>query len=232
MHIKICGITNKKDALHAVREGASHIGLIFVAASPRRADRKEARSIINALAKKALVVGVFQNQSAEEIIEIALETEIDMIQLHGDENADFCREITSRLERPIIKTIIVESSEEAGQEALTQKLQNKLSPFLAPDAPVSYLLFDRIKGDKNPEWLADALLQIASLKKDRLTWPPYFFAGGLNAGNLAEIFKAIKPDGVDIASGVEVSPGIKDPTLVSAFIDGAKTIQGVLRSTK
>jgi phosphoribosylanthranilate isomerase len=227
MHIKICGLTNTDDALHAVRAGASHLGIIFVKQSPRFVSPDDASKIVQAVQGKALTVGVFQNQSLEEIAEIAVNTGIDLIQLHGGEDAVFCRSIALRLGKQLIKTIIIDHEE-------AKALSAKIASYSMGGDQVGYLLFDRAKGNTGADWLSSALAQIASLEK-HTALPPYFFAGGLTADNLKSVLEKIRPAGIDVASGVEASPGKKDAVKVSAFIAEAKNQTasiGALRSNK
>ena len=108
MHVKICGITNKQDALHAVSAGATHIGMIFVEDSPRSINEiQTAREIGQAVGENAYMVGVFQNQTAETIAQIAVHAKIDLVQLHGNEDPAFCRSIGLRLGKPVIKSIVI-----------------------------------------------------------------------------------------------------------------------------
>jgi phosphoribosylanthranilate isomerase len=222
MHIKICGITNTKDALHAVQAGASHLGMIFVETSPRCVASAEAQKIVAAVNKKAIVVGVFQNHSLEHIAETAVTTGIDAIQLHGEEDVAFCRSIALRLCKPVIKTIILGAQSNLEDEIASYGGENN----------IAYLLFDRAKGQTSKDWLADALTQISSLENQKdSALPPYFFAGGLTTDDIETVVSAINPSGVDVASGVEASPGKKDPALVDAFITKAK-MPKMVRSEK
>ena len=227
MHIKICGLTNTDDALHAVQAGASHLGIIFVRQSPRFVSLEEASKIVQAVQGKALTVGVFQNHSLEEITEAAVNTGIDIIQLHGDEDAAFCRSIALRTGKKLIKTTIVGNND-------AKALSDKIASYSMAGNQVSYLLFDRAKGNTDEGWLPSALTQISSLEKEA-PLPPYFFAGGLTTDNLKSVLEKIKPSGVDVASAVEAYPGKKDAGKVRAFIAEAKnqtaTI-GALRSNK
>jgi phosphoribosylanthranilate isomerase len=222
MHIKICGITNAVDALQAVQAGATHLGMIFVEKSPRHVTPQDAEKITAAVAKRAVLVGVFQNHSPEAIAEIVVTTGLDAIQLHGDEDPAFCRSIALRLGKPVIKTIILgegnaqSSKLQSDAQALLQK---KIADYSCRQEQVAYLLFDRAKGQTNEQWLRSALAQISSLEKQNdFTLPPYFFAGGLTVENIGAAISTIKPFGFDVASGVEASVGKKDPALVKAFI--------------
>ena len=220
MHIKICGITNINDALHAVQAGATHLGIIFVEQSPRFVKLQEAKNIVDAVEKNVIVVGVFQNQSPETITETVVKTGIDAVQLHGDEDPAFCRSIALRVGKAVIKTIILETDQTS--EAKRTSLNDKIASYASSPDQVTYLLFDRAKGLQSGEWLPSALAQVSILEKKKdFLLPPYFFAGGLTSGNIERVLDTINPFGLDVASGVEASPGQKDPALVRGFIKKA-----------
>jgi phosphoribosylanthranilate isomerase len=226
MHIKICGITNIEDALHAVQAGASHLGIIFVQESPRYVTPEDAQKIVAAVKSTAVVVGVFQNHSAEAIAEIVVKTGIDAIQLHGAEDPAFCRSIGLRLGKPVIKTIILQSDklESPDERAARQSLLTEtITSFGSPPDQSFYLLFDKAKGSPVADWMPAALAQVAAIEKQKdFLLPPYFFAGSLTPGNIQGVLETISPFALDVASGVESSPRQKDPALVSAFIAKAK----------
>jgi phosphoribosylanthranilate isomerase len=224
MHIKICGTTNSNDALQAVQAGATHLGMIFVEASPRCVTGQEAQKIAAAVQKQAIVVGVFQNQSLEAIAEIAVMTQIDAVQLHGSEDPAFCRSIALRLGKPVIKTIILAEGNQTTAKPTQAELIETIAAYSSCPDQVTYLLFDRAKGQIGEEWLPNALAQVSALEKQKdFLLPPYFFAGGLTPENLKGVLTRINPFGLDVASGVESSPGQKNPDLVRAFITAAKS---------
>jgi phosphoribosylanthranilate isomerase len=226
MHIKICGITNMEDALHAVQSGASHLGLIFVEKSPRCVAPEEAARIVAGVKSRALTVGVFQNHDVEEISKIVKETGIDLVQLHGEETPAFCKQLRKALDKPVIKTIILGEGAlptncEANRGEASLNTAN-LESYLDRDSQNSFLLFDRAKGASSDRWLSDALSLLAAMDRESANPPPYFFAGGLSPDNLQLVLEKINPAGLDVASGVEASPGKKDPAKVSKFISTAK----------
>ncbi|MBS1993273.1 MAG: phosphoribosylanthranilate isomerase [Cyanobacteria bacterium SZAS LIN-2] len=219
MFVKICGITNKSDALHAVSAGATHLGLIFVDGSPRCIkDPSLAREIVEATGDAATVVGVFQNQSVDRIAEIAAQTNIGAIQLHGDESPDFCLDVQRKLGKPVIKAITI-----AGGDMDTHGLSKRVSGYIGA---VNYLLFDRAKGDRSENWLAQAISSLQKVEKSEDTaLPAYFFAGGLSDQNVAATLQQLQACGADVASGVEKAPGQKDPLLVQNFISAVKGLE-------
>jgi phosphoribosylanthranilate isomerase len=225
MLVKICGITNQEDALHAVSCGATHIGVIFVPGTPRFVDVEVAASISTAIAPDAKLVGVFQNQDLTEVVQTANKAGLAFIQLHGEENAEYCTVLKQMLNLPIIKVVSLDLHPD-------NDLSKTVEPYqrLASQKIVDFLLFDKPKGlpkdlKTASHWLDDALVTVASLNA-KCDLPPFFFAGGLNAYNLDSVPKSLGAAGFDVASGVEKSAGKKDPVLVQKFIEkiiGTKT---------
>lgn len=187
--IKICGITNVDDALCAAACGADAIGFIFHPASPRCVTPERVKAIIAALPAKLVKVGVFVNRDAEEVARISGECGLDLIQLHGDESPEYCRQFPA--ER-LIKAVSPRTQAEL-QALDAYEVRAFLADFREPD---------RYGGTgKQADWnLA------AALGRKR----PLILAGGLTEENIAEAIAAVSPQAVDINSGIERAPGIKD----------------------
>ncbi|BCR04075.1 N-(5'-phosphoribosyl)anthranilate isomerase [Desulfuromonas versatilis] len=202
VRVKICGITCVEDALHAAACGADALGLVFYQKSPRCVTPGQARKIIAALPPFITSVGLFVNAQPESISSIAAECGLDVIQLHGDEPPAAC----SFPPRRVVKALRVkDASSLAGAEAY----------------PVSALLLDA--------WVAGAYGGTGEsfnwqLAAEAATRRPVILAGGLNPDNIAAAVAAVRPYGVDVSSGVEASPGRKDPQKVAAFIRNAKQV--------
>ncbi len=191
LSVKVCGVTNLTDAELATECGATYLGLIFVASSPRRVSPAVAQELGNWQSQTSMpLVGVFKDPSTEELNSAIRTAKISLIQLHGKESVAFCRSI----DLPLIKTIEINPGANNALAYLRQEI--------ARYAPVAqYLLFDKPKADgAGANWLASAV----SLLKQAAPIPlPYFFAGGLNAGNVAGVVSKLQPFGVDVASGIE-----------------------------
>jgi phosphoribosylanthranilate isomerase len=187
--IKICGITNIDDALCAAACGADAVGFIFHPASPRCIALERAREIIAALPGGIAKVGVFVNREAEEVAQISGECGLDLIQLHGDESPEYCRRFPP--ER-IIKAVSPRTPEEL--RALdAYNVRAFLADFREPG---------RYGGTgKQADWSLAAMLG-----KER----PLILAGGLTEEIIAQAIAAVAPQAVDINSGIERAPGIKD----------------------
>jgi phosphoribosylanthranilate isomerase len=199
MFVKICGITNIDDALLAAGLGADAVGMIF-AASSRRITSGEARDIVRHLPPEVLPVGVFRNERRERVAEIANSLGLRGVQLHGNESPGDTRWLAER-----IPTVIKAFA--ATDPALTRADDYGADRLLIDSAtPGSGKLFD---------W---AVLEGAPLNR------PFILAGGLDPGNVAGAVLAVQPWGVDVASGVEASPGKKDPAKLRQFIAAARSV--------
>ena len=187
--IKICGITNVGDALCAAACGADAVGFIFHQSSPRCVAPERVKEIIAALPREIMTVGVFVNREAEEVAQTVADCGLDLIQLHGDESPEYCRRFPP--ER-IIKAVFPRTPED-----LRALDAYDVRAFLA-----DFREAGRYGGTgKRADWgLA------ARLGKTR----PLILAGGLDAGNVGEALAAVAPHAVDINSGCERAPGIKD----------------------
>lgn len=201
--IKICGITRVEDALVAVEEGASMLGLVFAAESPRYVDPARAREIAVAARSGESagdagleIVGVFRNQSPEIIRAIAETVGLDLVQLHGEEDDA----AIAAIGRPVIKAISVGDA----------------VPSTGSYPSASWFLFDRLDREKGGgsgrsfDW---SLLTSFDRRKK------FFLAGGIGPENVALAISQVRPDGLDVSSGVEVSPGIKSREKIRALFD-------------
>ena len=193
--IKICGITRKEDTLLAAELGAWAVGFIFVKNTPRYISPEKVAEIIKELPQNLIKIGVFADESIEEIKSIAIQTGITKIQLHGEESPDFCENLAKLTGKEIIKAIKVKSDEDL--QLITQ-YKDKVS-FVLLD---SYCENQLGGTGKTFDW------EIA--KKAKEYGIPIILAGGLNPDNIKQAYEAVKPYAFDISSGVEISKGVKD----------------------
>lgn len=202
MLVKICGITRGEDALAAVEAGAAALGFVFWPKSPRFVDPYRARAIVARLPPFVTTVGVFVNQEAREINEVAATARLSAVQLHGDEEPGFAAGLT----RPVIKAVVLDGQARAWAEW----------------PPRVTLLADGTDPKRRggtgtlADWTAAALVA----KVRRLV-----LAGGLTPENVAEAIARVKPFAVDVSSGVEVAPGIKDHTRLGKLFDAVRTAE-------
>lgn len=197
--IKHCGITTVDDAHRAAEAGAWALGMIFWAGSPRRCELDEAQLIGHALRRTLHLVGVFVNATLEEI-DVAVQTAgLSHVQLHGDEGPAFCSEVARRTGTKVIKAVRVQS------RATLQAASAFHTDFLLLDAHV-----EGVPGGtgRTIDW---DLVRAAKLGA------PVILSGGLHPGNVAAAIAATEPFAVDVASGTELSPGVKDPAKLVAF---------------
>ena len=198
--LKVCGITRMGDALHAVEHGASALGFVFWTRSPRYVRPEVAAEIISGLPPSVTTVGVFVNESVEGIRAVAARTGISAVQLHGDEAPAFAE----ALGRPVLRSVDASEAEHACAEwpADTTFLVDAVDPVLRGGTAGMAVDWDRA----------------AMLARG---WR-VVLAGGLNAGNVAEAISVVRPYGVDVSSGVEEAPGVKDPDKVARFLANAR----------
>ena len=195
--IKICGIKHLGDALKAVECGADAIGLIFVEKSPRYVSLTEARVIAESLPPFVTVVGLFMNATAEAVREALKVVPLNLLQFHGDETPEFC----DQFNMPYIK--VLRMRDNANVVAYAQEYPN-----------ASAIILDTYhKGvgggtGQSFDW---------SLIPDDIPLP-VILAGGLNPENVASAIETVKPYAVDVSSGVESEPAIKDHKIIEQFI--------------
>ena len=198
--VKICGMTNLKDVKVAVDGGVDAVGFIFYKKSPRSVTMQAVREIVLELPPFVDSVGVFVNETAEQINKIADHCKLDRVQLHGDESPAFCKKIRRR----VIKAIRVKD---------IQSLK-KLS-----DYPVSSFLLDTFSED---QYGGTGKVFDWNLAYPAKKYGPIILAGGLTPINVHQAIQRIQPYGVDVCSGVESQPGIKDHKKMKAFIKNVK----------
>jgi len=194
--IKICGITHLDDALMAIEAGADALGFVFVPHTPRYLHPEQARSIIDQLPPFITTVGLFVNAEQQGLEAIADGCRLNLIQLHGDEPPALC----VALSRRVIKAFRVKD----------ESSLSRLSGYRVS----AYLLDTYVKGamggtGKSFDW---------NLALKAKSYGRIILAGGLTPDNVASAVLQVRPYGVDVSSGVEASPGRKDPAKVKAFI--------------
>jgi phosphoribosylanthranilate isomerase len=202
--VKICGITNATDALHAVAQGADALGFVFYPPSPRYIEPAEAAKIIAVLPPFVSSVGLFVDASEAHVRQVLEDTRLDVIQFHGDEEAAFCQ----RFNRPYIKALRVDGARQTAAD---------VSALAAKYSGARGILLDTYRQGMpgGTGEVFDWALVPADVNNIVL-------AGGLTPANVAQAVSKVSPYAVDVSGGVESSHGVKDAAKVTQFIKAAK----------
>lgn len=210
VRVKICGITRSGDAQAAAEAGADAVGFVFWEGSPRRVSPELAGRIASELPPTLSRVGVFVNEGRESLLDIATRARITMAQLHGDEDPEFCR----ALGLPWYRAFRVGPQAELG--AVTSEIAAFGADTFMLDARSA-----RSPGGTGLvlDWrLAGKISVRAALAGS----PRLILAGGLKPSNVKEAIRMVRPWAVDVSTGVESAPGVKDPALIRAFVDAVR----------
>ncbi len=209
--IKFCGITRLDDAELAVSAGAWAIGLIFWPRSPRRCELDAAGEIAGAVKRRAEVAGVFVNATLDHVAATADAVGLTMLQLHGDEGPAYCSEAARRTGCKVIKAVRVRTGADLRALAAFHTDYHLLDSYVAglPGGTGETFSWDIVRGN----WIPT---------RPRV---PVILSGGLNPDNVADAIAAVHPYAVDVASGVELSPGRKDPEKLVAFAEAVKAAE-------
>jgi phosphoribosylanthranilate isomerase len=197
--VKICGITRLEDAELAAGCGAWAVGMIMWQGSPRFCEPAQAAEIATALRRRCEVAGVFVNAPLDDVVALAEQVPLTMLQLHGEEGPAYCREASRRTGLKVMKAARVRDA------ATVRELSAYRTGFHLLDAHV-----DGAHGGTGErfDW---------ELARAHPGEPPLVLSGGLDPGNVAEAIAATRPFAVDVASGVEIEPGLKDHDRVRRF---------------
>lgn len=200
--IKICGITRVQDALFAARAGADAIGLVFYAASPRNVSVARAQEILAALPPFISSVGLFVNAGANDVRAILRESRLDLLQFHGDEDAEFCRQFN----KPYMKAVRVRP----GVDLLQYAAEHRTAKALLLDT-----YRDEAYGGTGHTFDWKLIPQNLSM--------PVVLSGGLDAANVGRGIQSVRPWAVDVSSGIEADKGIKESAKITAFIQAVRS---------
>lgn len=202
--IKICGITNKIDALAAAELGVDMLGFVFYKNSKRYVDPRTAEDIINELPPSIRRVGVFVDETRDDVCRIAQDVFLDTLQFHGDETPAYCASFGNKYK--VIKAF---------------RLKDKEDLKKINDYGTDFYLLDTYKRDSIGGTGATFDWKIL---KDFEILKPVILSGGLTPGNVGSAIKEIAPFGVDVSTGVENSPGKKDPALMKKFVENVRKL--------
>lgn len=207
--VKICGLKDEDSLFAAVEEGADFLGFVFYAKSPRFITPQEVAELTDGLPEDIYKVGLFVDPSLEELDSALSQVRLDFIQLHGRETPDYLDSIRQEFAIPLIKAVGISCSAD-----IDAALQYKDS--------ADWLLFDAKppKGADRPG--GNALSFDWNILRGRKYPLPIMLAGGLSAENVGKAIEIARPDAVDVSSGVEDAPGVKNPDKIRRFIENAK----------
>jgi phosphoribosylanthranilate isomerase len=195
--VKICGITRVEDAQAAVAAGANALGFVFWPKSPRYVDPARAREIVSTLPPAVTPIGVFVDQPADEVNRVATEVGLGAVQLHGNEDEAYVRTMA----RPVVKAVAVTGDRAPAIDAWPS------------DVTVLLDVHDPVKKGgtgRTIDWTMAS--EIAKRRNIVL-------AGGLTPDNVADAIALVRPYGIDVSSGVESAPGIKDHGRITALFE-------------
>ena len=199
--VKICGITRPEDALAAARAGAHAIGLVYYASSPRHVTPARAAEIIRVLPPFVTTVGLFVDAGAEEVSSTLAEAPVGLLQFHGGETPEFCRQF----KRPYVKAVRVKP----GVDLLQYARDFHDAKALLLDAYV-----EGLHGGSGAAFDWSLIPRGLPL--------PVILSGGLTPENVMDAVRRVRPSAVDVSSGVESAKGIKDAQKIAAFIKGVR----------
>lgn len=205
--IKVCGITRPEDAQAAARLGVDAIGLVFAQGSKRRVTLEQAREVIAATPPLVTIVALFMDQSVDDIDRVLQQVHIDLLQFHGAETPAFCQ----RFQRPFIKAV-----------AMGGVSRGELNPedIVAPWSKARGLLFDAHRpGETGGQGIIFDWSRLP-----RHSAMPLILAGGLKPSNVGAAVRQVRPYAVDVSSGVEITPGIKDHALMQQFVEEVRRV--------
>ena len=202
LFVKICGITSSADAKTAIDAGADALGFIFYPKSPRFLDLEHARHIIRDLPRGIAKVGVFVNEPRDLLEQYIEGLSLDYVQLHGSETPQDCKGLPAN----VIKGLRIKS-------------MNDISSV--PDYPVAFYLLDAFS-ESEFGGTGHTFDWSIAVEAKKILGSPVILSGGLTPENVAGAVTGVRPYGIDVSSGVEISPGRKDPEKIKAFIANAR----------
>ncbi|MEQ9266730.1 MAG: phosphoribosylanthranilate isomerase [Balneolaceae bacterium] len=206
--VKICGIANLGDARFSAGAMADYLGFIFYEKSPRYVSPAEAGAMINWI-EGPEKVGVFVNQPLDDVNQIAKGSGLDLVQLHGSESLEYCELV----EKPIIKVIHITPDYDLEELKAQVELYSEVSEFL---------LFDsKIDG----QWGGTGKTFDWNILKDITGDKPFFLSGGLNPENVKEAVETVHPYAIDVSSGLEEKPGLKDFEKIENLMEVMNSIE-------
>ena len=202
--VKICGLTRPADADLAVSSGAWAIGMVFFDGSPRRVDIETAAEIATANRRRCEVAGVFVNAPLDDVLATLGSVPLTMLQFHGDEGPSYCAEAARRSGLKVMKAVRVKGADTVRAQSAYKTDLHMLDAHVPGTYGGTGERFD---------W------ELAAAHPGR---PPMVLSGGLTPDNVSEALSVASPFAVDVASGVEAAPGVKDPDKLRRFFEAVE----------
>ncbi|MDZ4685212.1 MAG: phosphoribosylanthranilate isomerase [Planctomycetaceae bacterium] len=217
MWTKICGVRDVTAAAAIAKLGPSAIGLNFYPQSPRCLDTTIAAEIVSQLPATIEAVGVFVNAAVDRVVDVVSKVGLHRMQLHGDEPPEFLAEIQSRCpQMPLIRAWRM-------SDTGLSDLATYLTRCDELGVTISACLVDGYVAGNYGGTGTVVPWELLRAEYRTATWPPLVLAGGLHPGNVVAAIRTVQPWGVDVASGVESTPGVKDLTLVEQFLSATRS---------
>lgn len=209
--VKICGLTRENDVRSVVSAGADWLGFVFHPSSPRCITAVQAAQIGADVPSHIKKVGLFVDTAAQDIRNTINIAKLDMVQLHGTETPEQVADIRAFCDCPVMKALKMAGPADIDQIAVYEEV----SDYILCDAPP---VGDQTGGTGRVfDW---TLLKGSEFQK------PWFLAGGLHEGNIAQASQMLQPSGFDVSSGVETQKGIKDTVKINAFVKAVRNLEG------
>ena len=202
--VKICGLTRPEDADLAVASGAWAIGMIFFDGSPRRIDVETAAEIATAHRRRCEVAGVFVNAPLDDVLATLGSVPLTMLQFHGDEGPSYCAEAARRSGLKVMKAVRAKDAHAVKALSAYKTDLHMLDAYVPGRYGGTGERFDWVLAAAHPER------------------PPLVLSGGLTPDNVGEALSVARPFAVDVASGVESAPGVKDPDAMRRFFEAVE----------
>lgn len=199
IRIKMCGITRPEDAIAACKVGADAIGLVFYAPSKRAVSIEQAQSIVRHVSPYTSIVGLFVDANAEEVQHICAQVALDELQFHGNEAPDYCRQYRRRYSKAVPMNALHDTA--------------AVNAYMANYPDAGGFLLDAFGNGQSGG--SGSTFDWRHLPRSKHA---LIIAGGLNSSNIADLLNRCQPHAVDVSSGIESAPGIKDTAKMQAFV--------------
>ena len=207
--VKICGLKTLEALDTAISAQADFLGFVFYDRSPRALSAQNAARLVSRVPDHIKTVGLFVDPLDEEIAHVMDQVKLDILQLHGVETPQRIQELKSRYQVPVIKAVKISAPEDL--------------IMLGPaQAVADWILFDAKTAEKSSLPGGNGIVFDWQLLKNLKITKPWMLSGGLNPENIWLALEALRPDAVDVSSGVEDSPGHKNPAKIRSFIQSVK----------